>query len=156
MISFANSRTPAGDLEAAEAEFQLVIDSHGRTDQADMARLYLARIALSRGQTDEARAALVELARKHDDDVIGRLANLDLINLRIASGQGAEVAADLEAMVMGQSSGLPKDAALYRLGELFAAEGQPEKARTYLEMLVEEFPESPFLSNARQRLLELG
>jgi predicted negative regulator of RcsB-dependent stress response len=152
----SGSMVPAGDLEAAEAEFQLVIDSHGRTDQADMARLYLARIALSRGQTDEARAALVELARKHGNDVIGRLANLDLINLRIASGQGAEVAADLEAMVMGQSSGLPKDAALYRLGELFAAEGQPEKARTYLEMLVEEFPESPFLSNARQRLLELG
>jgi outer membrane protein assembly factor BamD (BamD/ComL family) len=42
------------------------------------------------------------------------------------------------------------------LGELFVEEGQPEKARTYLEMLVEEFPESPFLPNARQRLLELG
>lgn len=152
----SGSIVPAGDLEAAVAEFQLVIDSHGNTDQADMARLYLARIALSRGQTDEARAAFVELARKHDDDVIGRLANLDLINLRIASGQGAEVAADLEAMVMGRSAGLPRDAALYRLGELFVEEGQPEKARTYLEMLVEEFPESPFLSNARQRLLELG
>jgi len=150
------SMVPAGDLDAAETEFQQVIDSYGRTEQADMARLYLARIALSRGQTDEARAALVELARKHGDDVIGRLANLDLINLRIASGQGAEVAADLEAMVTGQSSGLPRDAALYRLGMLYVEEGQPEKARTYLEMLVEEFPESPFLAEARQRLLELG
>jgi predicted negative regulator of RcsB-dependent stress response len=150
------SMAPAGDLEAAEAEFQQVIKSFGRTEQADMARLYLARIALSRGQTDEARAAFVELARKHGDDVVGRLANLDLINLRIASGQGAEVAADLEAMVAGQSTGLPRDAALYRLSELFIEEGQPEKARTYLEMLVEEFPESPFLTNARQRLLELG
>lgn len=152
----AGSMAPAGDLETAETEFQQVIDSYGRTDQADMARLYLARIALSRGQTDEARAALVELARKHGDDVIGRLANLDLINLRIASGQGAEVAADLEAMVTGQSTGLPRDAALYRLGVLFVEEGQPEKARTYLEMLVEDFPDSPFLANARQRLLELG
>jgi len=152
----AGSMVPAGDLETAEAEFQQVIDSHGRTEQADMARLYLARIALSRGQMDEARTALVELARKHGDDVIGRLANLDLINMRIASGQGAEVAVDLEAMVTGQSAGLPRDAALYRLGELFIEEGQLEKARTYLEMLVEEFPESPFLTNARQRLLELG
>lgn len=150
------SMTPAGNLDAAEAEFRQVIESHGRTEQADMARLYLARIALSRGQTDDARAAFAELAQKHDDDVIGRLANLDLINLRIASGQGAEVVADLEAMVTGQSSGLPKDAALYRLGELYIEEGQPEKARTYLEMLVEEFPESPFLTSARQRLLELG
>jgi len=72
------SMAPAGDLETAKAEFQQVIDSHGRTPQADMARLYLARIALSRGQTDEARTVFVELARKHGDDVIGRLANLDL------------------------------------------------------------------------------
>jgi predicted negative regulator of RcsB-dependent stress response len=150
------SLAPAGDIEAAEAEFQQVIDSYGRSEQADMARLYLARIALSRGETDEARTALVGLAEKHGDDVVGRLANLDLINLRIASGQGTEVAAELEAMVTGRSTGLPRDAALYRLGELFVEEGQPEKARTYLQMLVEEFPESPFLPNARQRLLELG
>jgi predicted negative regulator of RcsB-dependent stress response len=150
------SFVPAGDIEAAEAEFQLVIDSYGRSDQADMARLYLARIALSRGEMDVARSALVDLAEKHGDDVVGRLANLDLINLRIASGQGTEVAAELEAMVAGRSAGLPRDAALYRLGELFAEEGEPEKARTYLEMLVEEFPESPFVTGARQRLLELG
>jgi predicted negative regulator of RcsB-dependent stress response len=147
---------PAGDIEAADAEFQQVIDSYGRSDQADMARLYLARIALSRGEMDVARSTLVDLAEKHGDDVVGRLANLDLINLRIASGQGTEVAAELEAMVAGRSAGLPRDAALYRLGELFADEGEPEKARTYLEMLVEEFPESPFVTGARQRLLELG
>jgi predicted negative regulator of RcsB-dependent stress response len=150
------SIAPAGDIEAAEVEFQQVIDSYGRSDQADMAKLYLARIALSRGEMEEARTALVELAQKRGDDVVGRLANLDLLNLRIASGQGTEVAAELEAMVTGRSTGLPRDAALYRLGELYVEEGEPEKARSYLEMLVEEFPESPFVTGARQRLLEIG
>jgi predicted negative regulator of RcsB-dependent stress response len=150
------SLVPAGDIDAAEAEFQQVIDSYGRSEHADMARLYLARIALSRGQTDEARTALVELAQRHGDDLVGRLANLDLINLRIASGQGAEVAAELETMVTGRTTGLPRDAALYRLGELFVEEDQPEKAKLYFEMLVEEFPESPFLSGAQQRLAEIG
>ena len=150
------SFTPAGDIEDAEAQFQQVIDGFGRSPQADVARLYLARIALGRGQTDEARATLVELAEKRGDDVVGKLAHLDLINLRIASGQGVEVATELEAMVAGRSSGLPRDAALYRLGELFADQGDAEKARTYLEMLVEEFPESPFIGGARQRLLELS
>ena len=152
----AGSFVPAGDLEAAEAEFQQVIDSYGRSEQADMARLYLARIALSRGQTDEARTALVELAQKRGDDLVGRLANLDLINLRIASGQGTEVAKDLEAMATGQKTGLPRDAALYRLGELLVEEGQPAKAKPYFETLIEEFPESPYLVGARQRLAELG
>ena len=154
--SETGSLTPAGDIEAAEAQFQQVIDNYGGTAQADMARLYLARIALSRGEVDGARAELVDLAQRHGDDVVGRLANLDLINLRIASGQGTEVAAELEAMVTGVGDGLPRDAALFRLGELYVDEGQPDKAREYLQTLVEEFPESPFVAGARQRLLELG
>ncbi len=150
------SLVPAGDVDAAEEQFRQVVQSYGRTDQADMARLYLARIALGRGQTDEARPALVDLSRRHPDNVIGQLATFDLIKLRIASGEGAEVAAELETMVSEQSVGLPRDAALYQLGELLADEGRPDSARPYFELLVEEFPESPYLVNARQWLAELG
>jgi len=152
----AGSLIPAGDVEAAEQQFQQIIDSYGRTDQADMARLYLARIALSRGDTEAARTAFVDLSQRHSDDVIGRLASLDLINLRVASGQATEVMGELEAMVTGQSRALPRDLALYRLGEISAGEGQSDRARQYFEQLVEEFPESPYLVNARQRLSELG
>ena len=152
----AGSMVPAGDLEAAEAGFLQVVDHYGGTEQADMARLYLARIALSRGEVDEARAALVDLTQRHDDDVIGRLATHDLINLRLASGQGAEVAGELEAMVTGQAKGLPRDAALYELGELFISEGDPERAQEYFQKLVDEFPESPYLLSARRRLGEIG
>ena len=150
------SLVPAGDVEAAEEQFRQVVQSYGRTDQADMARLYLARIALGRGQTDEARPVLVDLSSRHPNDVIGQFATFDLIKLRIASGEGAEVAAELETMVTTQSAGLPRDAALYQLGELLAAEGQSDSARPYFELLIEEFPESPYLANARQRLAELG
>lgn len=152
----AGSLVPGGDVEAAEAEFLQVIDSYGSSDQADMARLYLARIALSRGETDEARAILVELSQQHGGDLIGRLASLDLIDLRIASGQTTEVAGELEAMVLGQNDGLPRDAALYKLGEVFINSGEPERARSYFERLVEEFPESPYIMNAQQKLNELG
>ena len=41
------SPVPSGDIVAAEAAFQQVVDIYGRSDQADMARLYLARIDLS-------------------------------------------------------------------------------------------------------------
>ena len=150
------SPVTVGDVDVAETEFLQVIDSYGRSDQADMARLYLARIALGRGQPDEARTALVDLRDKHGDDVIGRLATLELIDLRVASGQGSEIAGELEAMVTGQSQGLPPDAALFKLGEIFVAEGDSDQARTYFERLLEEFPESPYLDGARQQLAELG
>ncbi len=152
----AGTLVPGGDIDAAEIEFQQVVDSYGRSDQADMARLYLARIALSRGQTDEARTVFVDLSQKHGDDLIGRLATLDLIDLRVASGQVDEVAGELEAMIVGQNEGLPRDVALYKLGEVFVTSGDPERARTYFERLVEEFPESPYIMNAQSRLNELG
>ena len=147
---------PGGDVAAAEAAFQEVVDSYGRTVQADMARLYLARIALGRGEVDRARDMLVELAARHPDNLIGRLATLDLMDLRVASGQGDEVAAELEAMVSDSDPALPHDAALYKLGELLMAESQPDRARPYFERLVEEFPQSPYLPQARQKLSELG
>jgi predicted negative regulator of RcsB-dependent stress response len=152
----AGTLVPGGDVDAAEIDFRQVVESYGRSDQADMARLYLARIALSRGQTDDARSTLVELSQKHGDDVIGRLATLDLIDLRLASGQAAEVAGELEAMVVAQNGGLPRDTALYKLGEVYIASGEPERARTSFERLVEEFPESPYVMNARLKLNELG
>ena len=150
------SVVPAGNVADAEKAFLEVVDTYGSSDQADMARLYLARIALGRGEIDEARTALVDLSQRNGDNLIGRLATLDLIDVRIASGQGVEVAADLEAVVAGQSQSLPKDAALYRLGELFVGEDDPERARSYFERLLEEFPESPYLNNARLKLAELG
>jgi predicted negative regulator of RcsB-dependent stress response len=147
---------PAGDPAAAEAELLSVIERHGRTDQADIARVYLARIHFDRGETDQARDLLVGIADRHRDDAIGRLATLDLIHLRIASGQATEVAVDLEAMVVGSNPGLPRDVALYELGQLHLAEHNPDQARDYFSKLVEEFPESPYLRLARQRLGEIG
>jgi len=145
-----------GNLTDAEAGFAEVIEEHGRTDQADFARLYQARIQLGRGEIDTARATLVQLVNRHKDDALGRLAALDLVRLRTASGQGAEVAAELEKMVVGRNSQLPRDVALFELGEVFVAEQKPDQAREYFQKLVDEFPESPYVAQARQRLAELG
>lgn len=147
---------PAGDPDAAEAQFLEVIDYHGNTSQADMARVYLARIHFDRGEIDEARDLLIGLTDRHRDDAIGRLATLDLIHLRIAAGQAAEVAVELEAMVGGSDPRLPRDVALYELGQLYLSEQDPVQAGEYFQKLVEEFPESPYINLARQKLMEIG
>lgn len=158
ITTYQEALAPDGDGDIAEAEvgFAEVIEEYGRTAQADVARLYQASIQLGRGETDTARATLVKLVNGHKDDAIGRLAALDLVRLRTASGQGAEVAAELEKMVVGRSSQLPRDVALFELGEVFIAEQKPDQAREYFQKLVDEFPESPYVSEARKRLGEVG
>jgi predicted negative regulator of RcsB-dependent stress response len=147
---------PTGDPDAAEVEFLQVIEHYGRTDQADMARVYLARIYFDRNETDAARDLLVGLAERHRGDTIGRIATLDLIHLRIAAGQAPEVAAELETMVVGANPSLPRDVALYELGQLYMAEQDQTRAGEYFQKLVDEFPESPYGNLARMRLMEIG
>ncbi len=145
-----------GSPEAAEPLFKEVVDRHGGSGQADVARLYLARIELGRGQTETARAALQELAGRRAGTAVGRMATFDLMMLRVASGQTAEVAAELQAMVTAAAPELPRDTALYELGMLLLREDKPAEAKPHLERLVEEFPESPYRFPAQQRLQELG
>jgi len=152
----ATTAGSGGDLSDAEAAFEGVIEDFGSTAQGDVARLYQARIALSQGETDSARSMLVKLRDRHKGNALGRLAALDLVKLRASSGQGAEVAKELEAMVVGRDDQLPRDVALFELGEVFRSERKIDQAREYYQKLVDEFPESPYLSQARQRLEELG
>jgi TolA-binding protein len=51
---------------------------------------------------------------------------------------------------------LPRDTALYELGELFVAQRDTDRARLYFQKLADEFPTSPYVTRARQRLAELG
>ncbi len=145
-----------GEVAAVEGKLQEVINRHGRSEQADMARVLKARLMIDRNDLDGARALLVEVSGRRGGDAVGRVATLDLVNLQIATGQAAEVVPQLEAMVSGVDVRLPRDAALYELGELFIATQDPGRARSYYQRLVDDFPESPYRAQASQRLAELG
>ena len=145
-----------GDVAAAEAKLQEVIDRYGRSEQADMARILKARLRIDRNDLDGARALLVEVSERRGGDAIGRVATLDLVHIQVAAGQASEVAPQLEAMVSGEDVRLPRDVALYELGQLFVATEDPVRARSYYQRLVDEFPESPYRAQASQRLAELG
>jgi predicted negative regulator of RcsB-dependent stress response len=146
----------ASDPAAAESQLREVIERFGGTAQGDIARLYVARIELDRGDVDSAREHLLRLVERSSDTALGQLAMLDLIHLKIASGQSAEAASELQAMVAGTDQRLPRDAALYELALLLEREERAEEARTHLQQLVDEFPESPYRFAAQQRLGELG
>jgi predicted negative regulator of RcsB-dependent stress response len=148
--------TTPGSFDAAEPLLKEVVDRYGRTQQADVARLYLARISLGRGETDAAREALRKLADQHPGTAIGSAATLDLLHLRIAAGEGATVAGELQSMVSATNPPLPRDAALYELGMLLVREERSAEAKDPFEQLVKDFPESPYRFAAQQKLSELG
>jgi predicted negative regulator of RcsB-dependent stress response len=155
-VTAADEAARGGDSAAAQATLQAFIDDHGKDDQADMARVFLARLKMDDAELEDARNLLVEVTDRHRADAVGRPAMHSLVRLRVEMGQVAEVEQELEAMATGQDTRLPRDVALWELGELFSAENQPDRARIYLQRLVDEFPESPYRGRANQRLAELG
>jgi predicted negative regulator of RcsB-dependent stress response len=155
-MSSVEEAISSGDRAAAREQLDAFIEDHGSSDQADMARVYLARLMMDESDLDGARALLVEVSDRHRTDVVGSLAALDLVRLRVAAGEIDEVTQQLEGVVVGQDPSLPRDVALWELGELFVGQDQADRARVYFQQLVDEFPESPYRGRASQRLTELG
>jgi len=139
-------------LDAADTAFKAVSSKYWLTSQARHAKLYVARIAADRGDTETAVRLLGELASRRTSNAIVRLATLDLIRLRVAKGEGQQLVGELEDMVAGKDPRLPRDVALFELARMWEKEGKgPEAAKLYRK-LIEDFPESPYRTDAQQRL----
>ena len=70
--------TAAGDegLAGAETQLQEVVDRYGRTDQGDVARLYLANLRLQQGRDEEGRDLLMQVTEHQPQAPLGGLATL--------------------------------------------------------------------------------
>lgn len=139
-------------LVAAEKAFQAVKSRYWLTPQARVAELFLARISVDRGDQAQAIKLLGEITSRRTGDPVVRLAMLDLIRLRLAKGEGLQLVAELEGMASGKDPRLPRDAALFQLARVWEGQGKPEEASKLYRKLVEEFPDSPYRSEAQQRL----
>jgi predicted Zn-dependent protease len=144
--------TDAERLAAAEKAFQSVRSRFKFTPQARVAELFLAHVAVDRGDLTKAINLLTELTARRSDNPLVRLAMLDLIRLRIDRGEGIQMVGELEAMASGKDPRLPPDVALYELARIWEREGKPGEATKTYRKLVENFPDSPYLLEARQHL----
>lgn len=148
-IKFA---TDTERLDAAEKALRSVGSQYWLTPQARYSKLYLARIAADRGDTDGAVRLLSEVAGKRSSNPLVRVATLDLIRLRVAKGEGQQLVSDLEAMISGKDPRLPRDVALFELARMWEKEGKTGEAAKLYKKLVDDFPESPYRTDAQQRL----
>jgi outer membrane protein assembly factor BamD (BamD/ComL family) len=148
-IKFA---TDTERLDAADTAFRAVSSKYWLTSPARHAKLYLARIAADRGDTDAAVRLLSEITSRRSSNAIVRLAMLDLVRLRVAKGEGQQLVGDLEAMVAGKDPRLPRDVATFELARMWEREGKPAEAAKLYRQLIENFPESPYRPDAQQRL----
>ncbi len=126
------------------------------TPQARMARVLQARLAAEKGDGEGAMRELAAVASHRAGDPAVRVATLDLLRLRVATGQVQAAIGDLEAMAAGKDKRLPQDMAMFELASAYERAGKVPQALEILRKLVENFPDSPYRVEAQRKLSSLS
>lgn len=150
----AKFKTEAERTAAAEKQFKEVQSNFPGTNAADIAGLYVARIAAARGDMATARTLLQKFIADHPKRFLVGSARYSLYQLRIDSGEGQLVATelDLELKKPEDAQILPGDSLLVLLAHAYEAQGNEQKSRDTYRRIVTEFPDSPFALEAQRRV----
>lgn len=144
-------KTETERTAAAERLFKDVQAKHSGSDAADVAGLYLARIAVSRGDVKTARSMLEEFVDEHDDNILVGPARFSLYQLRVENGEAPQVVKELEAELGKSEPVLPGDSLLLLLAQAYDLQGNAAKSKEAYRRITNEFPESPYVVEAARR-----
>ena len=145
-------KTPEERNSAAEKQFREVQSKFGGTDASDLAGLYLARLAVSKGDSAGARKGLEAFIKDHGDHpLLGPSARYSLYQLRIENGEAAQVANEIDLELKKAKPDLPGDALLVLQAQAFDVQGNTAKSREAYRRILNEFPDSQYAIEAARR-----
>lgn len=151
-IPNAQFKTDAEKYAKAEQQFKGVNHDYAGTDAADVADLYLARLAATRGDVAAARPKLQGFIDAHPKDVLASSARYSLYQLRLDNGEAPKVAAELEQQLSGGEQLLPPDSILSLLAKAYRVQGNAQKTKETFRRIVTEYPDSPYAVDAQRQL----
>ena len=150
-IPGAKYKTDAERQAAALTQFKDVDTKFSGSAAADVAGLYLARLEANKGDTASARKRLQHFVDEHPKHMLVGGARYSLYQLRIDSGEGSQVAQELQAQIGKPEAPLPSDTMLVLLAHAYEAQGNADKSKETYRRIVTEFPDSPYAVEAQRR-----
>jgi TolA-binding protein len=148
----AKFKTEAERTAAAEKQFNAVESTYGGTDAADVASLFLARIAADKGDIPTARTRLQKFVSDHPKHLLVAGARYSLYRLRIDGGEAPQVAQELQAEIAKSDPSLPADSLLSLLAHAWDVQGNSQKSKETYRRIATEFPDSPYAIDAQRKM----
>jgi predicted negative regulator of RcsB-dependent stress response len=139
----------------AKALFEELHDKYGSTVAGDVAAVYLAQIAVAENQPDRARELWNGFLDKHGDHLLAGETRVNLLRLDRSQGKAQEVADTLTAMLDESEPPLPMDVVLNELAVTQEQLNKTQEAVQSYQRIVDEFPQSPYAREARERIAAL-
>lgn len=143
--------------EAALAKFAEVYTAYPSTDAGIASRYYAAAALAMLGRHTEAAARFQETVdQAGENSFYGRMARLGVVEANMQAKKFDEAISAAQALVNNTSDDtIPRDALLMELGRVQVAAGKKAEAKQTLDKVIADFPESPYLEEAKRMLAEV-
>lgn len=141
--------------EESRKLFEAVAKDHAGSDVSTYAQLYVAKTSMKLGDFDRAVTAYRAYLDALDKNDEMRFAGLDGMAAALeAKGEGEKAASALEEWLTLRQP-VAVDVALFRLAQIYAAQGNQDKAKANLERLTTDYPKSALKSDAEDLMARL-
>jgi TolA-binding protein len=117
-----------------------------------VAKYHLAGVLAALGQYPEAEQRFQEVVSKGTGSIYARTARLGLAEAQVAQGKYDNAIQIYTELSRDTSSQMPVDGVLMQLGRAYARAGRKEEAARTFDRIVQEFPQSSYLSEAQREL----
>jgi TolA-binding protein len=138
--------------EAALAKFMAIADAYPSAETGMAARYHAAALLTALGRSGEAAQRYQEVIDRAGSSIYGQMARLGLADAQVTSGKFDAAIATFREMSAKTDSPLPVDGILMQLGRAYSAAGKQTDARHTYQRIVDEFPQSPYASEAKKAM----
>jgi tetratricopeptide (TPR) repeat protein len=138
--SAARDQAATGHLRTASG--------YGGTTAGRAARVILA----ARGGTPAAAAETFSRAARDGQSEVAAAAEIDAARLLASQGKTTEAVDRLKRAIESSRPTVPRDALLFALAQVYEGSGASADARATYQRIVDDYPNSPYRADARQKL----
>lgn len=148
--------TEQARAEAALKSFQAVVTQYPSSNAAVIARCQIGSELLTLGRYADAEQAFKGVRDASSAPLYQAMAKVGLAQTLLAEGKTEDAIKAFTDLAADRDGPLPVDGILMQLGDAEAKAGKTADARATFKRVVDEFPESSYASDARQRIAALG
>ena len=147
-------QTEQAKLEAALPKLIEAANQYPNTEAGITARYYAASTLAALGRFAEAEQRFQEVADKAGSKIYARTARLGVAEAQVAQGKFDNAITIYREISADTNAQLPADGVLMSLGRACVRAGRKDEAVRAFTRVVDEFPQSPYVTDAKRELEE--